>query len=161
MFCCRFSSKRSAQHFLLNWRPPVILGPLISTCPLFTPQFYPPVYLVVPILPICTSCCCYLLSPSSVVTHSQTTVIYGVWWVRPRQKNRFRSPRASLPNLRINVFFLIKKNPLFSVSKEYVKHFQVLQYSGRPNKYACNFSSNRKTLQLCNFDAQTHCFCSN
>ena len=53
--------------------------------------------------------------------------------LRPKNPNSFRSPRASLQNLRVNVFLNKKNNktkkfPCFSATKEYVKHFQMLQY---------------------------------
>ena len=67
-------------------------------------------------------------------TPSQEDQKSGVLVIRPKKYNSFRSPRASLQNLRVNVFFviiffLIKKNKhCFSSSKEYVKLFQILQY---------------------------------
>ena len=60
------------------------------------------------------------------------TITFTITTLRLKKKNSFRSPRASLQILRVNVFFnkkkLIKNYPCFSATKENVKHFQMLQY---------------------------------
>ena len=114
---------------------------------------------------------CDVLHPSIVRVAILVLYCNGVFAIKAYGKTNtiVSGLRARHFQTSASMFFLNNKNknktlkntkspPCFSASKEYVKHLQVLQYSGRPTRYAGNLFSNRRTVQLCNFDAQTHCF---